>query len=141
MKKIMQILMIAFFAGGSVFAANAQQHATGKLQVTTQLKESKGSSDQRQLYRQFLEEYMKNCPYISNFKVEEALGSQDDHNVVWSYNVNSWEDITKFYSWINEQLKSNKNDGLKMALTPYQPDYAIGGKINVTEKGKKLAKD
>ena len=141
MKKIIKMFIIALLVSGSVLAATAQQKSSGKLQVNTQLKEIEGTSAQRELYRGFLEEYMKNCPFVSNFKVQQAIGTKDDHNVVWSYNVNSWDDITKFYSWITDQLKSKGNDGLKMAMTPYKPDYAIGGKINVTERNKSLAKD
>lgn len=141
MKKIINMFMVALLVSGSVLAATAQQKTTGKLQVNTQLRETKGTIAQRQLYREFLEEYMKNCPFISNFKVQQAIGTTDDHNVVWTYNVNSWDDITKFYGWVTEQLKSDKKGGLKMAMTPYKPDYAIGGKIEVTERSRSLAKD
>lgn len=142
MKTIAKIFFVALLTGSSVFAAQAQQSNKGKLEVTTRLTESKGTLEERQLYREFLVEYMKQCPYISNFSVQPAIGSSDNHNVVWTYNVNSWDDITKFYGWVNEKLKSNTSEGLKKALTPYNPDYAIGGQINVTDRHRdRLARD
>lgn len=142
MKKIAKIFLVALLIGGSALSVSAQQQSKGKLEVNTRLTESIGSHTQRQLYREFLAEYMKECPYITNFKIHEALGSSDNHDVVWTYDVNSWDDITKFYGWINEKLKSRGDDGLKKAMTPYQPDYAIGGQIKVSERNKgSLAKD
>ncbi|MGH2643189.1 MAG: hypothetical protein ACRDE2_04520, partial [Chitinophagaceae bacterium] len=85
---------------------------------------------------------LKNCPYISNFNIHEAMNSQNNHDVVWTYDVNGWNDITKFYSWISDQLTGSKDNGLKTAMTPYAPDYAIGGQIQVGKRSKDaLAKD
>lgn len=139
----MKLFLVAALAVSTAFSASAQQtHSKGKLEVSTNLKETVGTSAQRQLYREFLAEYMKQCPYINNFSIHEAIGSTDDHNVVWTYNVNSWDDITKFYGWVSDKLKSTEDDGLKKAMTPYKPDYAIGGQIKVKERGKDtLAKD
>lgn len=140
MKSITTILFAALLVSGSFFAAQAQK-ASGRLTVSTQLKETNGTYDQRQLYRQFLTNYMQECPYISHFSIYEAPGSSDNHEVVWSYEVNNWQDITEFYAWVNQQLKS-KDDGLKKAMTPYQPDYTIGGQINVQKtKDARLARD
>jgi hypothetical protein len=141
MKTIIKLLFVAVLTTGITVAANAQKHS-GKYEVSTQLKESRGSYDQRKLYREFLSEYMKNCPYISNFSIHEAIGSADNHNIVWKYDVNGWDDITKFYGWISEQIKSKQDNGLMKAMTPYEPDYAIGGQIHLEKRSKaSLAKD
>ncbi len=141
MKTISKMFIIAVLITGLSFGANAQA-GKGKLRVSTQLKEINGSHEQRKLYRTFLISYMKNCPYISNFKMDETAGASDNHEVTWNYDVNSWNDITSFYNWIEEHLKSGKDDGLKKALTPYKPDYALGGKIRVQKRGKSaLAKN
>lgn len=148
MKTIIKLLFAAFIITGTGFAATAQQSSTeevqkpGKYEVTTRLVEKVGTMEQRQLYREFLEEYMENCPYISHFSVQQAVGSNNNHDVVWTYQVNSWSDVTKFYSWVGNQLKSSKEDGLKKAMTPYAPDYAIGGQIQMEKRSKAaLAKD
>lgn len=141
MKPIIKMLFVAVLISGFSYTSHAQQ-TSGRYAVSTQLKEAEGSYDQRKLYRQFLVEYMKNCPYISHFKVSEAVGTSDNHIVNWNYDVNSWDDITKFYSWVNENIKSAKENGLKMALTPYEPLYAIGGQIHMERKTKaELAKE
>ncbi len=141
MKTISKALIVVLLFTGFTFSGHAQQRK-GNLEVTTQLKETNGSYDQRKLYREFLISYMKNCPYISNFNIRETTQTSDNHDVTWSYDVNSWDDITKFYGWVESHLKPGKNGGLKKAMTPYQPDYAIGGKIQVhkAQKGT-LAKD
>lgn len=148
MKAIIKLLFAALLISGTTFAANAQSlqsqvdQKPGKYQVNTQLVEQKGTYEERKLYREFLTEYMKNCPYITNFSVHEAVGSHNNHDVVWNYDVNDWNDITKFYSWVTSQLKASNNDGLKTAMTPYAPDYAIGGQIQVEKRSKAaLAKD
>lgn len=142
MKTIAKFLLAIIITSTSMLAANAQHQSKGKLEVNTRLTETEGSYTQRKLYREFLAEYMKDCPYISNFSVREAVGASDNHEVVWTYDVNSWDDITRFYSWINGKIKSRTDDGLKKALTPFKPDYALGGRIKVTERGKgALARD
>lgn len=141
MKSIISALLVTVLISGFSLTSYAQQ-PSGKLEVTTQLKETEGTYDQRKLYRKFLVQYMKDCPYVSHFSVEEAVGKSDNHKVQWSYQVNSWSDITKFYGWVTEQLKATKEEGLKMALTPYGPDYALGGQIHVSKRGKTaLARD
>lgn len=135
MKSIIKVLFAIVLVSGIAIQVSAQRNA-GELQVNTRLRESEGTYDQRQLYRKFLEEYMKNCPYITNFSVREVVGTSDNHDVEWRYNVNSWDDITKFYSWVAQQLKSPKESGLKMALAPFAPDYAIGGQISVAKRMK-----
>lgn len=77
---------------------------------------------------------MKDCPCISPFQIQEAV--QNNHQVIWQYEVKGWGDITKLYHWITESLKTNSNPGLKMTLTPYMPDYALGSQIRVTKKKK-----
>lgn len=134
MKSIKAIFLVAIIAGVSVIAAQAQQ-TIGKYTVTTQQKEKKGTYEQRKLYREFLEVSMKDCPYISHFSVHEILSDTDNHDVVWSYQVNNWEGITHFYDWINQQLKSS-NSGLKEAMTAYRPDYTIGGQISMEKTDK-----
>lgn len=148
MKTIIKMLFAALLIGGTAFAANAQDsqfqvdQKPGKYEVNTQLIEQTGTYDQRKLYREFLTEYMNNCPYISSFSIHEAIGSHNNHEVVWTYDVNGWNDITRFYSWVSDQLKSAKDEGLKKAMTPYAPDYAIGGQIHVEKRSKAaLAKD
>lgn len=138
MKTIIKVLTIAILFSGFSFMANAQdtQEPSGKLVVNTQLQESQGTYGQRKVFRTFLKDYMKDCPYISHFSIHEALNSSDNHEVVWTYEVNSWNDITAFYNWVGKQLKSKSNEGFKNAMTPYQPDYAIGGKIHVERRSK-----
>lgn len=139
MKNICKLLFVAALCIAVSFGTQAQ--STGKLRVSTQLKETNGNYDQRRLYREFLTDYLKKCPYISDFQVQEVPGSADNHLVIWSYDVNNWDQITSFYNWINTHLKK-KSDGLKVALTPFQPDYAIGGVIQVEKKSKsELAKE
>ena len=129
MTTFVKILFIATLFSSTAFISRAQQK-TEKFTVFTSLKENSGSYDQRKLYREFLTSYMKDCPYISHFNILEESNATDNHNVVWTYEVNSWDDITKFYGWVNQQLKS-KDGGLKKAMTPFSPDYAIGSKIKV----------
>lgn len=127
---------ILFLLSG-FFAFGQTQHDLPAIQqrkflVSTQLVESNGTYEQRKLYREFLVEFMKNCPYISDFNICEKSASSDNHQVEWTYQVNGWRGITEFYNWVNDQLQS-KNKGLKIALTPYGHDYAIGGKIMMEE--------
>jgi hypothetical protein len=142
MKTIIKMLFVALLIIGTTFIAHGRSlqapvdQKPDKYEVTTQLVEEKGTYEQRKLYREFLTEYMKNCPYISNFSIHEEIDSHNDHDVVWTYDINNWDDITKFYSWVTNQLKSSKNDGLKTAMTPYAPDYAIGGRIQVEKRDK-----
>jgi hypothetical protein len=103
-----------------------------KFTVSTQLTENTGTYEQRKLYREFLVEFMKNCPYISDFNIRETPEKSDNRQVEWTYEVNGWKDLTAFYGWVTDQLKS-KDEGLKKALTPYWPDYSIGGKITLKE--------
>lgn len=130
MKNLSRAIVVAILFSSVSFMASAQKKS-GKLVVKTQLTEAKGTYDQRKLYREFLTTYMDKCPYISNFSIAEAIGSTDNHKVVWRYDVNSWEDITKFYNWISKNIKEERQGGLVKAMTPYQPDYNIGGKISV----------
>jgi hypothetical protein len=134
MKPIKVIFLVVVLAGACLVTAQAQQTA-GKYTVQTRLKEKKGSYEERKLYREFLKVSMKDCPCISHFSVHEALGNSDNHDVVWSYQVDNWNDITQFYAWISQQLKS-KNSSLKEAMTPYQPDYTIGGQISMEKTNK-----
>lgn len=148
MKTIIHFFFATLIIGGTAFAASAQESQSqnnqkpGKYEVTTRLTEKEGTYEQRKLYRGFLTEYMKNCPYISNFSVHEAVDAQNNHDVIWTYDVNGWDDITKFYSWVGEHLKPTEKDGLKMAMSPYAPDYAIGGQIHLEKRNKsELAKN
>lgn len=135
MKTLAKTIIVVVLLIGMTLASQAQQQKR-ELVVTTRLKETNGSYAQRKLYRSFLEGFMKDCPYITHFHVQEAMSASNNHKVVWIYEVNSWGNITQFYNWIHESLKSTKNTGLKKALTPYKPDYEIGGKIQVEEKSK-----
>ena len=139
--KSIKFFIIALLFCGTFQMANAQKKKAGNLVVQTKLTETLGSYDQRKLYRDFLTSYMADCPYISNFSVHEAVGSSDNHKVVWEYQVNSWDDITKFYSWVSQHIKQKDETGLRKAMTPFEPDYNIGGKIQVTPfKESMLAK-
>lgn len=129
MRTFLKMVFITAFLSSAAFAIHAQQKS-GKLTVYSRLQEKVGTYDQRKLYREFLTDYMKDCPFISHFHIEEALNTTNNHDVIWTYEVNNWDDITQFYGWVNRQLKL-KEGGLKKALTPYQPDYAIGGQIRV----------
>lgn len=133
MKTILRSSFAMLLAFGTVMVSNGQKHLE-KYQVTTQIREAAGSYQERKVYRGFLEEYMKNCPYISKFSIEEQPHSTDNHEVIWKYDVNSWNDITRFYSWIGDQLKLEDESGLKKALEPYAPKYQIGGQIIMEKK-------
>ncbi|MGH2645601.1 MAG: hypothetical protein ACRDE2_16745, partial [Chitinophagaceae bacterium] len=69
MKTIIKLLFAAFLISGTAFAANAQSSQSevnqkpGRYEVNTQLVEQKGTYEQRKLYREFLIQYLKNCPY------------------------------------------------------------------------------
>lgn len=133
--RIKIFLWIALVCAGFSFQAKAQK-SSGSLEVTTQLKEATGTYDQRKLYRKFMEESMKDCPYVHNFSIRESIGTADNHKVEWHYRVDGWDDITKFYSWLNTKLKSGQENGVRMALTPYAPNYSLGGKISVAKRVK-----
>lgn len=135
MKNVTRVLIVAILFSGVSLMAHAQKQS-GDLEVKTQLTEAKGTYEQRKLYREFLTAYMKKCPYISHFSIHEAVGSTDNHKVVWRYEVNNWEDITKFYHWVSQHIESKKEGGLVKAMTPYAPTYNIGGKIHVEELNK-----
>ena len=137
MKSMTKMLMIVLLCCSSFHFTDAQKKP-GDLVVKTNLTESLGSYDQRKLYRDFLVSYMKDCPYISNFTVVEAAGSDDNHNVVWQYQVDSWQDITKFYDWVAKHVKDKDETGFRKAMTPFQPDYNIGGKIQVKPVDKAM---
>src|SRR5690625_4756419 len=132
------ILAVLFCSFSTITHA---QKKSEKLEVRTQLTEKQGDYDQRKLYRKFLTSYMDGCPYISHFSVQEENHSNDNHQVVWYYEVNDWKDITAFYHWLAKRIKSDKKSGLLMAMTPFKPDYDLGEKIQVSpiKKGK-LAK-
>jgi len=137
MKPIIFMLLFATLTSGAVFTTQAQSKKDSKkYEVKTKLTEKEGTYEQRKLYRQFLTEFMNNCPYISHFSIHEAIGDSDNHAVVWRYDVNGWEDITQFYNWVSKHLEHAKENGLKKALTPYLPDYAIGGQIQMEKKSK-----
>lgn len=130
MKTILKSSFAILLLLGTVMVSNGQKHSE-KYQVTTLLREAAGTFQERKVYRGFLEEYMKNCPYISNFSIQEPVHSTDNHEVIWTYEVNSWNDITRFYSWIRDQMKSKDQGGLKKAMEPYAPKYQIGGQISM----------
>lgn len=140
MKTITMVLWVAVLCTGSVIAANAQK-PSGNLEVMSSLHETSGTYDERKLCRQFLEQYMKDCPYITDFSIREVPGATDNHVVEWQYRVDSWDQITQFYGWLAEKIKSPKKDAVKMALSPYGPDYSLGGKMWVSRTSRKaLAK-
>lgn len=126
-KTIAVVLLLSVMS----LASQGQKKNKGTMVVTTHLKETNGTYAQRQLYRSFLKDFMKDCPFISHFNVHEAIHSTDNHLVVWTYEVNGWKDITEFYNWINRSLTSDGHSGLIKALTPYKPDYNFGGTIHV----------
>lgn len=134
--KILALGSILFLALSSTVHAQQTVQKDGRYQVSTQLNETNGTYDERKLYRSFLTEAMKQCPYISNFQIVEVSGSSDNHQVEWKYDVNGWEDITHFYSWIDKNIRSSKDSTLIKALTPYRPYYVLGGKITVHKKTK-----
>jgi|GEM_PF-4546462 len=135
MKKLGKMFAIALLLTAPLILPRAQAQSVGKLLVTTHLKEASGTYEQRKLYREFLEAYMKKCPYISHFDIMEMPGANDNHQIEWRYEVNNWNGITHFYNWINEQIEE-KDNGIKTALTPYAPHYALGGDIQVTKRTK-----
>lgn len=148
MKTIIKMLFAVILLSGTAFATHAQSSAkhlsqkSGKYLVQTQLTEKKGSYEERKLYRKFLENYVKECPYVSHFNIREVKASSDNHEVVWSYEVNGWKDITLFYNWIKERVEASNDNGMKEAMTPYAPDYAIGGQIQMQKRTKAdLAKE
>lgn len=138
MKTTCKMLLVLLLLNGICLFARAQEKHE-KLVVTSRLTELKGTYPERQLYRDFLTTYMKNCPYISHFSIHEADGASDNHEVIWHYEVKNWDSITQFYDWISDHLKSGKDNGLKKAMTPYQPEYDIGGKMKVEEISKATA--
>lgn len=144
MKTIKNGLLLAILLLSTSIVAYAQQvHKTEKngrykYLVTTQLKETTGTYEQRKLFREFLTQAIETCPYVSNFRVTEQANGADNHSVTWTYEVNGWNDITYFYNWINHEVFSLQNSVLKLALTPYGPNYAIGGEIDMNKKDKSL---
>lgn len=111
-----------------------KSHQKGRYDVSARLTESNGNYDQRKICRAFLADAMQQCPYVSDFRIEEDPGAGDNHQVVWHYRVNSWDDITRFYDWVNKAVYERKDKTLLLALEPYRPDYAIGGKIEVHDR-------
>jgi hypothetical protein len=134
--KILAWASILFLALGSAVHAQQIVQKEGRYQVVTKLSETNGTYDERKLYRSFLTEAMKQCPYVSNFQIVEVSGSSDNHQVEWKYDVDGWEDITRFYNWIDKNLHSTNDSTFIKALTPYRPDYVLGGKITVHKKTK-----
>lgn len=129
MKTFVKISMVLLLLAGTGLSAWAQK---AKYTVTTKLTEGQGSYDQRKLYREFLADAMHACPYISHFRIVEQTNSQDNHDVVWTYEVSGWDDLTRFYNWVNKRLTSGEDPALKKALTPYAPQYALGGQLTMT---------
>lgn len=142
MKTILNLMVVLTLFLACIAGANAQERATNhrgpknKFTVSARLTEGTGTYSDRTLCRVFLKEAMKACPYITNFHIIELNGSKDNHRVVWIYNVNGWDAITHFYSWINTAIHTTKDSILIEALTPYAPDYALGGAISVNEVNK-----
>ncbi len=137
MKTMRHALLALLLLNGICLLAQAQEKHE-KLEVTSRVTELNGTYGERKLYRDFLTTYMKKCPYISHFSISEAVGAQDNHDVIWHYEVENWDNITKFYDWISDHLKSRDDNGLKKAMTPYRPDYNIGGKMKVEQTSKTI---
>lgn len=121
------MVLAALLVGAAIHTVGAQAYFKDKLEVNTRMVESKGTYIQRQSCREFLRTYMKKCPFVSNFNIHESAGSLDNHDVVWAYQVGSWNDISKFYRWISAALRSRQDSGLRKALTPYNIQYSAGG--------------
>lgn len=133
MKTIRKMLLLAIiFCGVTQYTEAQEKH--GKLEVTTQLTELQGNYDQRKFYRELLTYNMKNCPYISHFSVNEANESQDNHNIIWHYEVNKRDDITKFYKWLYNFLLSPQENDMKTSLTPFGPHYNLSDKTEIKER-------
>jgi hypothetical protein len=137
MKIITVFMWVVALLSGPVLAANAQKPA-GNLEVSALVSETTGTYGERKLCRQFLEQYMKDCPYVRDFSVTEMPGSVDNHAVVWHYRVDNWNQITQFYGWLATRLKSSKDEGIKTALSPYGPDYKLGGRISVAKWNRSM---
>lgn len=157
MKKIVCLLLTAVFTTALVSTSTAQRVIPGlsgdqpvdysspsprgdhskKYRVTDQLKETFGSYGDRKLYRTFLIQSIKNCPFVSQFQISEIPGNADNHEVVWTYEVNGWNDITRFYDWIQSHMRDSGDSTLQKALTPYQPYYSLGGLIRVENKNQR----
>lgn len=119
-------------------ALAAQQKKS--MEVVTRLQEVNGNYNERKLYRAFLTEAMKQCPYIDHFHIIEVPGSEANHDVEWIYEVSNWGDITKFYHWMNSTIRASKDSTLIKALTPYRPVYDLGGVIDVHKSAESLVK-
>ncbi|MGH2643785.1 MAG: hypothetical protein ACRDE2_07555, partial [Chitinophagaceae bacterium] len=137
----------ALFIGGITFSASSQSVRPldnkwhYKFEASTILTEKTGTYDQRLLRRELLTEYMKNCPHIHHFKIMES-GTESNLEVIWTYEVKSWNDITEFYDWIYAQLKTSNDKIFEKLLAPFASDYALGGQIFMRKRMKTaLAKE
>src|SRR5699024_11299491 len=127
MKPIIFMLLFATLTSGAVFTTQAQSKKDGKkYEVKTKLTEKEGTYEQRKLYRQFLTEFMNNCPYISHFSIHEAIGDSDNHAVVWRYDVYGWEDINQFYNWVSKHLENSTENCLNKSLSHDMSYYDLG---------------
>ena len=131
-------MLLTVFLFATVTAVHAQRSLYHKYRVSTLQTEITGTSEQRKLYHEFLTKAMAACPYISNFTIVVPKDQTDTHQVVWRYEVDGWADITRFYHWVNMELSNAHNNVLRLALTPYGQDFAIGGEISMTEKEERL---
>lgn len=140
--KVMALTISAIFLTRSVWAQQDDERSISKkkYEVVTQLKETCGTFNQRKIYRNFLLQAMKECPFISNFHIIQLKDSHDNCYVDWVYNVNKWSDITHFYEWIFSTIHSSKDSILSEALSPYGPNYGIGGAIEMRKLSKAMAK-
>lgn len=137
--KVFIIVALTILTCETALVAQQKESASrDRLEVTTSLQETNGSYDERKLYRGFLTEAMKHCPYIHHFHIIAYPDASKNNYVQWVYEVNSWDDITKFYSWINTTMHDASDSTLIKALTPYKPSYNVGGAIDVHQKGEKL---
>lgn len=125
------LLIIVFFCGIYQYVEGQERHE--KFEVSTQLSELHGKYAQRKVYRTFLTIYMRDCPYISHFSIEEVKDTQDNHKVIWHYEVKKREDITKFYGWLYNFLESSKANGIKRALAAYAPKYDLSDKTKINK--------
>lgn len=138
MKSFKFFLLMVMLVVASQTKTIAQQRA--RLEVVTKLQELNGNYAARKLYRGFLTEAMKRCPYIHNFRIAELPGAGDNQHVEWIYDVNNWDDITSFYNWIKITMQNSTDSSLIKALTPYAPSYDVGGAIDVHKNEETLVK-
>lgn len=140
-EKTAALFALAIFLSQSAFAQTNEgwSFPKKKFEVITHERET-CNLNKRKLYRDFLTQSMKECPYISNFHIIQLKDSNDTCYVVWIYDVNEWSDITHFYEWVFSTIHSSKDSTLLQALAPYKPNYSIGGAIEMHQLSKAMAK-